>query len=155
MTYTIRHWRKLRAEGKWTFNVIPVKDLALARKYYEAARGCLPDSSTDQDFEIQKDGSDTWRGLEDVLDGNPPLETAEREDYIGSRENMEPVVITRTPEDWEPQAEEGYRFDLMVLQGSTGEYWRLASFWHSGPAVAAYDALQRASRIPADEEVDG
>ena len=151
MKYTIRHW--IKKEGDWTSTCIDVQNLVLARTYRQAALSFVPYGVSEQDFEIRKDGSDTWRDLEDVLDGNPPLETAEREDYVGSRENMEPVVITRTPEDWEPQAEEGYRFDLMVLQGSTGEYWRLASFWHSGPAVAAYDALQRAIRIPESEEV--
>ena len=153
MKYTIRHWRK-RWSG-WAPTSIEVNSLDAARLYYNAWSQILPEGVSAQNFEIQREGSDTWRDLEDVLDGNPRFEQEEPEDYVGSRENMEPVVITRTPEDWEPQAEEGYRFDLMVLQGSTGEYWRLASFWHSGPAVAAYDALQRASRIPADEEVDG
>ena len=152
MKYTIRHW--IKKEGDWTSTFIDVQNLVEARMYWKASLSFLPYGVSEQDFEIQKDGSEAWRDLKDVLDGNPPFEKAEPEDYVGSRENMEPVVITRTPEDWEPQAEEGYRFDLMVLQGSTGEYWRLASFWHSGPAVAAYDALQRASRIPADEEVE-
>lgn len=147
MTYTIRHWRKLKAEEKWTFNEIHVKDLLLARKYYEAAIGILPDDASDQEFEILREGSEAWRDLEAILNGNPPLQAPVTEDYVGSRDNMEPVVVTRTPDDWEPRAEEGYRFDLMVLQGSTGEYWRLGSFWQSGQAVAAWEALERACKL--------
>ena len=152
MTYIIRHWVKIR--GEWRSIFEHVDSLEKARESMERDMQFLPADCTAQDWEIRREGSDTWRDLEDVLDGNPPLEKAEPEDYVGSCENMEPVVITRTPEDWEPRAEEGYRFDLMVLQGSTGEYWRLASFWHSGQAVAAWEALERACKLELEEVIE-
>ena len=107
------------------------------------------------EFEIQRGGSGAWlayvdavralreeaRYQESVDNGAP-----EDEDYIGSSMNGDPVIVTRRPEFWEVQAEEGYRFNVYVLQNDGG-YLLLTSYWHSAPAVKCYDVLMSAAEI--------
>lgn len=77
-------------------------------------------------------------------------------DYIGSRKNEDAIVVTRTwltDEELErtPDAVQGCRYDLEVFVRGVGDmpgyYLTLASYWKSGAAVNARDALTFAAEI--------
>lgn len=80
----------------------------------------------------------------------------QKQDYSGSRESLDEVVVTRTwltDEELEktPDAVHGCRYDLEVYVRGVGEmpgyYMILASYWNSGEAVNARRALMFAAEI--------
>lgn len=62
------------------------------------------------------------------------------EAYIGSWENEDPVIVTRTRSD-DPQALDGFRYDVCVKDSFFGLYLIMASFWISEEAIRCYDAF--------------
>ena len=76
-----------------------------------------------------------------------------KEDYTGSRENRDEIVVTRTATD-DPSCSSGYRYDLEVWWDALGFYMTIASYESAGAAMRGYDALWNASQILPEREVE-
>ena len=74
-----------------------------------------------------------------------------KEDYTGSRENRDEIVVTRTATD-DPSCSSGYRYDLEVWWDALGFYMTIASYESAGAAMRGYDALWNASQILPERE---
>lgn len=103
---------------------------------------------------IQDEDANVFLDADEWLEQHP--ERSQKEDYSGSREYKDEVVVTRTwltDEEWEktPDAVHGCRYDLEVyVRGAytmPGYYLTLASYWNSGEATRARWALMSAAEI--------